>query len=114
MARLSAGLLARARVTIEEPVGTLRPDGSPDGGWSTALGNVPASVEEQVSRDVMQARKVDARISSLVRIRFLPWLTGRHRFRYGERILNIVGAPIDPDGRRFELSCYCQETPDGR
>lgn len=103
-----AGILMH-RVAIEAPVGGKNADGSPTGGFSPVATGVPANVAEGSVRDVVEARKVDARVSSIVRLRYFPSLTGRHRFLFGERVLSIVGEPTNPDGRRIEHLCYCSE-----
>lgn len=107
-AAFRAGILMH-RVAIEAPAGGRNADGSPSGAFSTVATGVPANVAEGSVRDVVEARKVDARVSSIVRLRYYPALTGRHRFLFGDRVLNIVGEPTNPDGRRIEHLCYCSE-----
>lgn len=103
-----AGILMH-RIAIEAPVPGKAADGSPKGAFASVATGVPANVMEGAVRDVVEARKVDARVSSIVRLRYYPGLTGRHRFLFGARVLNILGEPTNPDGRRVEHLCYCSE-----
>lgn len=107
-----AGILVH-RVAIEAPSGTRGGDGGTTGAYRTEATGVPALVEEGSVRDVVEARRADGRVSSIVRLRYYPALTGRHRFDFGGRKLNILGAPTNPDGRRIEHLCFCAEATGG-
>lgn len=113
MARILSASDLMHRVAIEAPVDGKKDDGSPKGTHSVVATGVPANVLDGTARDVVEARKADARVSSIVRIRYFRELTGKHRFDFNGRKLNIVGAPTNPDGRRIEHLCFCSEAANG-
>lgn len=42
-------------------------------------------------------------------MRWTPLVRAGMRIKHGDRLLEIIGAPADPDGRRRELVCLCRE-----
>ena len=92
----------------------------PDGG-TTVRARVPAKVEPLQGRDLERARQVDPRISHAVTLRY--WRAyradlagGRTRLVYhpssisaDDRLLEIVGAPIDVEEAHVKVVVPCRE-----
>jgi SPP1 family predicted phage head-tail adaptor len=68
-------------------------------------------VEGLMAREFLAADRTKSTISYKVRLRTLPWLTAKYRFRWMGRILNIQS--VLPRGERLEeLECFCAEEVD--
>lgn len=96
------------RVTLQEPVYTDNSRGGRATSWST-IGELWAeliplrgntALEQLVNTDTQTWK---------VTVRWREGLTGEHRFLFGARVLEIVGQPEDPDGKRAELVMTCLE-----
>jgi SPP1 family predicted phage head-tail adaptor len=66
-----------------------------------------ATVKTLQGRELFQANQVHSEITSKITIRYLTGITANMRLRYGNRILQIIGPPINIDekNRYLELSC---------
>ena len=68
-----------------------------------------ASIDPLKGRELFTAQAVDARITHRIRLRYYSGLTAAMRFRYGQRVLNILTPPISPDERGVITECLCME-----
>jgi SPP1 family predicted phage head-tail adaptor len=66
-----------------------------------------ANVKTLQGRELFQAQQVHSEITSKIIVRYLTGITANMRIRYGSRILQIIGPPINVDekNRYLELSC---------
>jgi SPP1 family predicted phage head-tail adaptor len=106
---LAAGLL-RHRVTVQVP-GARVSDGS--GGFTetwTALGTVWAAIEPATAANVERrvGRQVEAKVSHLLTIRYLPGVVTTGRVLFGSRIFWIRGI-ANRDERNVQLTLACDE-----
>lgn len=105
---LSAGLLIHT-VTIERPVSARDSAGEPRGSW-TPLATRRARVEDVDGKESHAGPGVMAAATARVRLRWLDGVTASMRLRFGERVLEIVAPPMNPDGRKVEMVLLCAET----
>ena len=100
----------RHRVTIMRPP---RPDetdemGQPITEWQPVETRW-AEVRDMVGHRLWAAQQVHAEARTEVRMRWTDKVRPGMRIVHGDRVLEIIGAPADPDGRRRELVCTCRE-----
>lgn len=85
-------------------------DSAPD--WQPiADGRCWAGIEATSGGERLRGQQIEAGVTTLVTLRYRPDVTSRMSIvplREPARRLNIVKA-VDPDGRREELMCQCQE-----
>ena len=109
---MNAGQL-RHRVTIQQPTVTQNTHGESVVAWSSYAVRVAAEVEQLSGRALFNAQQVQPDISMTVRTRYLSGVTNAMRIVWHDgttdRTLNIVGPPINPDGKRIELMINCME-----
>ena len=100
----------RHRVTILGPPDPAHTDeiGQPSGDYVPVTERW-AEVRDLSGRRLWAAQQVHQEARSEVRIRWTPLVTEGMRIQHGDRILEIIGAPADPDGLRRELVCTCRE-----
>lgn len=109
---MQAGPL-RHRVSIEDK--TEADDGHH--GWtptSVAVATrIPAAVETLTGVALERAQQIAPRTSHRVRLRYRTGIKSGQTVVYhhadGDRDLEIVGPPIEPDARRIELHLMCRE-----
>ena len=76
-----------------------------------AVDRVWARVDGLMAREFLAADRTKSTISYKVRLRTIPWLTAKYRFRFNGRILNIQS--VLPRGERDEeMECFCSEEVD--
>ena len=102
---IDAGKL-RERVTVQVASGTTNALGETVLAWSDSSA-VWASVEGVSARESLTAGQQETTISHRVRLRFLPGLTGKMRFAWRGRTLDIVS--LLEHGNRSEHEAICQE-----
>ena len=102
---IDAGKL-RERVTVQVASGTTNSLGETVLAWSNSSA-VWASVEGVSARESLTAGQQETTISHRVRLRFLPGLTGKMRFAWRGRTLDIVS--LLEHGNRSEHEAICQE-----
>lgn len=108
---MRAGQL-RHRITLETR--TTVPD---DMGGNTVAYVVAAVlwadvVKDTTSRQLVEARKLNAKASHRVTLRHRAVDPVSQRFVYGGEVLDILTAD-DPDGTRVQLVCICEASTDG-
>lgn len=104
--RLAAGA-RRARLTLEMPAET------PDvlGGAALAFAPVAtlwARIEARGGRERIAGAAVEGIIETRITLRWRADLDAGMRFSDGERRF-LIRAVFDPDGRRRDLVCLCEE-----
>lgn len=72
-------------------------------------GEVWASVEPLTSHERFEAQAIDSKITHRVRIRYWPGLKGAHRLKWGTRILELKGEPINVNEANVEFELLCGE-----
>lgn len=80
--------------------------GEPVATWTT-LQEVRAQVASLGGSEVWRAGKVEAEHSYRVLIRYLDYLTPRHRFLWRDKALEVES--IQPDEKRTWALCVCRE-----
>ena len=95
------------RVTVQE---TVRSDDGAGGHTLSFVGRatVSARVMGTGGREVMEAKKLNPKITHVVRMRWRSDVDATQRLLFDGRALNIVAA-YDPDGMRTELLVQCEE-----
>lgn len=104
-----AGTL-RHRVTILRPPDPEDVDemGQPKNEWVPAFKRW-AEVRDLMGRRLWSAQQIHPEARTEVRMRWTDKITPEMRIQHGSRVLEIIGFPADPDGRRRELVCWCRE-----
>ena len=107
----------RDRVTIERRTETSDGHDGVTEAWATVYRRAAAKVQPLSGRDLERARQIDPRISHDVTLRY--WQTHRADLDGGrvrlvhhgieDVTLEIVGPPLDVDGRREWLRMPCRE-----
>lgn len=74
----------------------------------------PANVVELSGRALERAQQIDPRATHLVQVRFHPAIASGqelvfHDGRRGDRLMEIVGPPIDPSRKHRSLDLTCKE-----
>ena len=67
------------------------------------------NVKDLTGNRLSALQQVHAEIRSEVRFAWNKDVTDGMRIRHGERTLEIVGIPADPDGNKRDLVCTCRE-----
>lgn len=106
MATIRAGTL-RTRLVLEEEVRT------DDGQGGAALSFRPlchvwADLRSANTRAGMEAKKLNPKLTHLVRLRYRPGITPDMRFVLGTRAFRIDSV-VDPDDTRTVLEAWCEE-----
>lgn len=101
------------RMRIERRSETQAANGETVVTWGT-VANRRARVLDLSGRELSEAQKIEARVTSEVHLRYYSGLTPTDRIVKldadddVERTLNIVSA-LNPDGRRIWMVCLCME-----
>lgn len=100
----------RHRVTIFRPVIQRDASGQAVEEEPTAIGSaVPAKIEAVSGGETRRGKQVDATATHLVTIRYRTGIQTTDFFLWGARRLNLVGSPLDRDGRTQWLDVQCKE-----
>jgi SPP1 family predicted phage head-tail adaptor len=67
-----------------------------------------ADIRAITGREWYQSQQAKANISHIVKIRFMPGITPRHRVLWGDRILNITQVVPDSTGSKWVV-LRCEE-----
>ncbi|MGD9538546.1 MAG: phage head closure protein [Alphaproteobacteria bacterium] len=100
----------RERVRLEREVRTADTGGGAQTSWAP-LDHAPtvwARVEPLTGQELVQAMRLQARLTHKVTMRWRDDVTAAMRLVWGTRILN-VRAVLNPDERRRYLELYCEE-----
>lgn len=100
-----AGAL-RHRVTIQERI-ECDNDGASEAFYRDVM-EVWAAIEPLSGRESFLAQQAQSQVSHRIRIRYLKWLTAKHRFLLGDRKFNIDGLR-NADERKVYIECDCTE-----
>jgi SPP1 family predicted phage head-tail adaptor len=100
----------RHTVVVEAPAPRPERDGpgSVVEAW-VVVGTRSVQIEPLSAREVVFAQQIESQATHRVTMRYCPWLTSRHRFRWRGRILNIVGPPQNTGGKDSETVVLCTE-----
>lgn len=97
----------RVRLALETPVETL------DALGGAAITYQPivtlwARIEARSGRERLSGERLEGTADTRITIRWRGGVDARMRFSLGERAF-FIHATFDPDGRRRELVCLCEE-----
>jgi SPP1 family predicted phage head-tail adaptor len=108
---LPAGRL-RHRVQLQEFTSTLNTDGAVEETWVDSVGRLmPAEIVALSGRELIAAQSIQSRVSSRIRIRYLPGVRAAMRIVHRTTIYNIEAVIPDPDsGQRF-ITLLCSNGP---
>ena len=101
-----AGRLSE-RVVVMTPVTVDDDEGGKTTTWST-VASVKAAVEPLTRQERLQAVASETTVTHRVTIRWIADVTSRSRLHWGDRVLEVVGPPVEI-GRRNLLECDCAE-----
>lgn len=78
--------------------------------WST-VATVWAGIEPLKGAERIAADTVQAQLSCRIVLRYsaYPGLTSAHRLRFGSRIFELTGPPVNVGERNVEWQCDCRE-----
>lgn len=109
---MRAGTL-RHRVTFQVQTETQDTEGQRLDDWTT-VATVWAEVADVGAREIVRAGVTTAEATTVIRCRHRSDITTGMRALHRDRTLEIVGPPIDREGRDRELEILCREIqPDG-
>lgn len=97
----------RARIVLEQPVETPDATGGATIDWQE-ITTLWARIEARSGSERNRDEGVEGRIDTRITLRWRGGLDGRMRFRLDTRLFAIRAA-FDPDGRRRDLVCLCEE-----
>ena len=103
---MRAGKL-RHRVQVQSDTVTIDAAGGHSHAFSTVATRW-ASIEPQGGREFIEAGRVDADVTHIVKMRHYSGLTPQHRLMYGSRVLNIANV-VNMDERNRETVVMCRE-----
>lgn len=103
---MQAGKL-RHRVTIQTQTATQGTFGEPADTW-TDVDTVWASVEPLSGREFLDARQMQADVTTRVTIRYLAGVIPSMRVKYGTRTLDILGV-VNREERDRTMELMCRE-----
>ena len=106
---LKAGRL-RHRVTIEAL--TLTQDsttGEVTESWTAFAANLPAEVAPVSVREFISARQIQAEVTTMILIRFLPGLRPDMRIVHGTKVYDPLGFLPDKDSNLEYITIPCKE-----
>jgi len=69
---------------------------------TTDVANVWCSLRPLSSRETTYAKEVYSEATYEIRLYYYAGLTNSHRFKYGTRLFEIVGNPLNPDETQLE------------
>lgn len=72
-------------------------------------GDVWASIMPITSKERLELQAIDSTITRRVRMRYWKGLTSAHRLKWGKRILELKGEPINVDEANVEFELLCGE-----
>lgn len=105
---MQAGKL-RHRITIQETVKVQNPDtGAVNNTWRD-VSIVWAEVSPLSAREFIAAQASQGEITTRITIRYLNWITRKHRISFRGDIYNIEGVLPDPNSGREYLTLPCSE-----
>src|SRR5690348_10364992 len=96
----------RERVRIERPIETQNAIGEPTTVWEL-VADVSAEVLPLSGSESYFAAQRNAKVSHLVRMRYVPGITAKMRAVYKTRLFNIVST-LDVEERSRELNLHCE------
>ena len=76
--------------------------------WSTMF-EARAAIWPLSSKERLDAMKLESVITNKIRIRYRSGITSKNRIKFGDRIFNVIGAPINPDERNIMLDMLVTE-----
>ena len=104
---MRAGKL-RHRVEIQEAADTSDSHGGGRVGTWNTIAIRWGSVEPLQGRELFEARQVEARVTTRVKMRHYSGLTPKHRLSFDSDNYNIT-AVLNPDSRNVEVEVLCEK-----
>lgn len=98
---IDAGKLDK-RIIIQSSTVTTGADGSRTDAW-TDDATVWCHFMNATSREFLAAQQVNSDVTHLIKIRKRSGVMVSHRLKFGTRIMNIAGPPIDVEERGVEM-----------
>lgn len=97
----------RARVTLETPVETVDALGGATVGYQPVV-TLWARIEARTGVEKSLGGRLEGATDTRISLRWRGGVDTRMRFSFGDRIF-MIRAAFDPDGRKRDLVCLCQE-----
>jgi len=98
----------RHRITIQVQSTTRDSYNQPVDTWTT-FATVWANIVQKSSREFYSAQKINAEITELFVIRYLPGLLSNMRVIFDNRYFDIIGPPIIPREIKTQMQIICKE-----
>ena len=90
------------RIIIQSKTVTTGSDGSLSDSW-TDDATVCVQFMKAASREFLAAQQVNSDVTHVLKFRFREGVTASHRLKFGTRIMNIAGPPINTEERGDEM-----------
>lgn len=82
--------------------------GEPSDRWTDVL-KTRAGIYPISSKEFFASYTVNSELTHKINMRYLPGITADMRIKYGERIFQIKGPPINFQEKNIELQLLCKE-----
>jgi len=67
------------------------------------------SIETMSPRETVWANQLYGDCSAKITCRYIAGITSSDRIKFGDRVFNLAGPPIDVDQLKTITVCYCRE-----
>jgi SPP1 family predicted phage head-tail adaptor len=104
---MEAGRL-RDSITFLAPATALDDYGAPVGGYDEVF-TARANYQPVIGREFYESRQMQSEVEVKFTIRYRSGVLPNYLIRHRGIDYEIVGPPIDVDGRGRELLCYCKK-----
>jgi len=104
---ISAGQLDK-QIIIQSRTLTTGSDGARSLAWANDA-TVWVQFMSAASREFTAAQQVNSDVTHVLKMRYRSGVTASHRLKFGTRILNIVGPPINVEERGEEMMITATE-----
>jgi len=100
----------RHRITFQRKTEAQNDYGEEIDDW-VDIKTVWASVNPLSTREIFAAEKTFSEVSHKIVMRYIPGLkiTPDMRIKFGDRIFELIGPPINPQEKNAELQLLCKE-----
>lgn len=98
----------RHRIIIQRPAAVVDASGGPTQTW-VDFWTCWAELQIGSGREYFGAKKANAKLAGLIKIRYVPGLDSTMRVVYNDRTFQILGPPVNVGGRNREIELQVKE-----
>ena len=95
-------------IKVQEKTNTIDGTGSTVTVWSDKF-QTRAAIWPLKSKERLESMKIESEVTNKIRIRYRSGITSKERIKFGSRIFEIKGTPINPDERNIMLDILVTE-----